>query len=254
VKLPTSCDVTGGVATITLDLPEKRNALTAELLDSLGDQLVATRVDESVRAVVLTHTGTTFCAGADLSVAGATASRYDVAAILRAIGEMEKPVVGRIAGLCLGGGIGLAAACDISIASTGSRFGFSEVRLGVAPAVISVICLAKMRRADASELFLSGERIDAHRAVSVGLLNRAVDPDQLDEAVRDVLDRLLLGGPGALAAAKLLISRVPAMGRDEAFAWATELSASLFASPEAAEGIAAFRERRAPSWAPDGDG
>jgi methylglutaconyl-CoA hydratase len=252
VKLPTSCDVTGGVATITLDLPEKRNALTTELLDSLGDQLLAARADQSVRAVVLTHTGTTFCAGADLSVAGATKSRYDIAAILRAIEEMEKPVVGRIAGLCLGGGVGLAAVCDISIASTESRFGFSEVRLGVAPAVISVVCLPKMRRADASELFLSGERIDAGRAVAAGLINRAVDPDELDDAVRDVLDRLLLGGPSALAAVKLLISRVPAMDRDEAFAWASELSASLFASPEATEGIAALKERRAPSWAPGG--
>ncbi len=171
----TSCETTGGVATITLDQPEKHNALSTEMLDSLGDDLARCAGDASVRVVVLTHTGPTFCAGADLSVAAATQARYDIAAILGAILDMGKPVVARIAGRCLGGGVGLAAACDISIASVDAEFGFTEVRLGVAPAVISVVCLPKMRRGDASELFLTGRRFRGLEAAGVGLITRAVE-------------------------------------------------------------------------------
>ncbi len=134
--------------------------------------------------------------------------------LLGSIQELEKPVVGRIDGACLGGGVGLAAVCDISVATTESRFGFSEVRLGVAPAIISVVCLAKMRRSDASELFLTGERFDAHRAAAVGLITRVVEPPQLDQAVDEVVERLLLGGPRALAATKRLIAEVPGMDRE----------------------------------------
>jgi len=249
VGRPTTTETAGGVATITLDLPEKRNALSTEMLDSLGDDLAAAADDPAVRVVVLTHTGTIFCAGADLSVAAATAARYDIAGILRLVQDIGKPVVGRIAGQCLGGGVGLAAACDISVAATDARFAFSEVRLGVAPAVISVVCLAKIRRAEAAELFLSGERFDAVRAAEVGLITRAVGAAELDAAVDEVVGRLLLGGPGALAAVKRILATVPAMGRDEAFAWASELSATLFASDEATAGIAAFRERRPAPWA-----
>jgi methylglutaconyl-CoA hydratase len=247
VTPPTHCEIEGGVATITLDLPAKHNALTAELLDSLGDQLTQVRADASVRAVVLTHTGPTFCAGADMGAVGRL-SRFDLVGVLRLIQEMEKPVVAKIAGRCLGGGIGLAAACDISIATVDVRFRFSEVHLGVAPAIISVVCLPKMRRSDAGLLFLTGEQIDAHRAAEVGLITRAVEPDELDRAVSDLVDRLLLGGPEALAAAKSLIATVPAMGRDEAFAWTKAMSETLFASAEARAGIAAFRERRPPPW------
>lgn len=243
---PTSCEIAGGVATITLDLPEKRNALTAELLDSLGDDLSRVGSLSSVRVVVLTHTGPTFCAGADIG--GAGPGRVDLVSVLRLVQDMEKPVVARIAGGCFGGGIGLAAVCDISVAGLAARFAFSEVRIGVAPAIISVVCLAKMRRSDAAELFLTGAPFDAPRAVAVGLISRAVDPDELDHAVTEVVDHLLLGGPQALAAAKSLIGTVPGMGRDEAFDWTRSLSERLFSSTEAAEGIAAFRARRPAPW------
>jgi methylglutaconyl-CoA hydratase len=246
---PTTCEVVGGVATITLDYPEKRNALSTEMLDSLGGRLTGLGADPSVRVLVLTNAGDTFCAGADLSVAGATTARYDIASILQLIQDIDKPVVARIAGQCLGGGVGLAAVCDVAIASADSRFGFSEVRLGVAPAVISVVCLPKMRRADAAELFLTAERFDAARAAELGLITRSVEPDELDGAVRSVVERLLLGGPRALAAVKRILTTVPAMGRNEAFQWTASLSAQLFASDEAAAGIAAFRERRPPPWA-----
>ena len=150
----------------------------------------------------------------------------------------------------MGGGVGLAAACDISVVSDEARIGFTEVRIGVAPAMISVICLPKMRRSDAMELFLSGERITAERAVEVGLLNRVVPADGLDDAVDEIVRNVVAGGPLALTAAKRLVNEVPSMDRAEAFAFTEPLSAELFASDEATEGIAAFREKRPARWVP----
>ena len=144
----------------------------------------------------------------------------------------------------------MAAACDLSVAHTGVRFGFTEVRLGVAPAIISVVCLPKLRRGDALELYLTGERISASRAAEVGLITSAVPEEALDGTVADLVAKLTAGGPGALAAAKQLVFDVPGTERAEAFAWMSEVSRSLFASEEAAEGMAAFREKRPPSWVP----
>jgi methylglutaconyl-CoA hydratase len=281
----------GGVATLTMDQPDNRNALTAALLDGLAGGLDAALADRAVRAVVLTNTGPAFCAGADLSGSGSTAPpntapafrvgadlsgsgstappntgpafcagadlsggestappRSGLAGILAGIMDSPKPVVARVAGHCVGGGVGLAAACDISVADDAARFGFTEVRLGVAPAIISVVCLPRLRRADALELFLSGERISAGRAAEVGLITRAVPAHELDAEVAAIVARLVLGGPSALAAAKRLVYEVPDIERAEAFARTTQQSRSLFASAEAAEGIAAYREKRPPSW------
>jgi len=245
--------VSGGVATLTMDQPHNRNALTPALLGGLADGLAAALANDAVGAIELTHTGPAFCAGADLSGTPKPKQRrkeLGLADVLEDIQDAPKPVVARIAGHCVGGGIGLAAACDISIAGSEAKFAFTEVRVGVAPAIISVVCLPKIRRADALELFLSGERISAARAAEVGLINRAVPADDLDAEVAAVLARLLAGGPSALAAAKRLVYTVPGMERKAAFARTTELSQSLFASAEAAEGMAAFREKRLPSWAP----
>lgn len=247
---PTTLVIEAGIATITLDRPDSRNALAAELVDSLADHLAAAVADPAVRVVVLTNTGTTFCAGADLKAGRAGSARTSLVDVLTAILDAPKPVVGRIAGHCMGGGVGLAAACDVSVVADDARIGFTEVRLGLAPAMISVVCLPKLRRADAAELFLSGERISAERAVEVGLLNRAVARDQLDDAVGQVVDRLARGGPLALAAVKALLREVPQLPRDEAFAAMEARSAALFASDEAAEGMAAFREKRPARWVP----
>jgi len=247
---PTTLDVDAGVGTITLDRPDARNALSADLVDSLADHLREAVADPAVRVVVLTNAGTTFCAGADLRSGIAGSGRHSLVDVLTAILDAPKPVVGRIAGHCMGGGVGLAAACDISVVADDARIGFTEVRIGVAPAMISVVCLPKMRRADAAELFLSGERITADRAVEVGLLNRAVPREQLDEAVAEVVGRLVHGGPEALGAAKRLLREVPDLARDEAFTVTQSLSAELFASDEAAEGMAAFREKRPARWVP----
>jgi methylglutaconyl-CoA hydratase len=248
--------VAGGVATLTMDQPHNRNALTSALLNGLADGLDRALATDAVRVIVLTNTGPAFCAGADLSVggpsgdgSGAAAARLGLAEILAAIQDSPKPVAARIAGHCLGGGIGLAAACDLSVASDNVRFGFTEVRLGVVPAIISVVCLPKLRRGDALELFLSGERISAARAAEIGLITRAAPAPDLDTEVDAVAVNLLAGGPAALTAAKRLVYAVPGMDRRAAFARTTELSRSLFASAEAAEGMAAFREKRPPSWA-----
>jgi methylglutaconyl-CoA hydratase len=247
---PTTLRTEAGVATITLDRPERRNALSPELVDSLAEHLREAVADPAARVVVLTNAGTTFCAGADLKAGGAGSARHSLVDVLTAILDAPKPVVGRIAGHCMGGGVGLAAACDVSVVADDARIGFTEVRIGVAPAMISVVCLPKLGRADAAELFLSGERISAGRAVEVGLLNRAVPRADLDAAVADVVDQLVRGGPAALAAAKRLLREVPDLPRDEAFSLTEALSAELFASDEAAEGMAAFREKRPARWVP----
>jgi len=247
-------EVNQGVATITLNRPENKNALSIEMVNSIGDHFAAAQGDPGVRVILFTNNGNTFCAGADLKAnqPGVTqpTARHSFVQILDDIIESPKPVLGRIAGHCTGGGVGLAAAFDISIVADDIIVGFTEVRIGVAPAVISVVCLPKLRRADASELFLNGERIPASRAAEVGLVNRAVPRDLLDQEIRETLNKVVRGGPKALAASKQLISRVPQMRRSEAWEWTAELSQSLFQSPEAEEGIGAFRERRDASWVP----
>jgi enoyl-CoA hydratase/carnithine racemase len=239
-----------GVATITLNRPDNRNALSIELVNSLGDNLSRAMSDDAVRVIVLTNEGNTFCAGADLKGGSAEPARHTLVSIFEQMLDGPKPVVGRIAGHCTGGGNGLAAACDISIAADDVFFAFTEVRLGVAPAIISVVCLPKMRRGDALELFLTGNRCPAPRASEVGLINSCVPRDDLDRAVGALVTDLVAGGPKALAAAKQLVYNVPAMERGEAFEWTEKRSADLFRSDEAAAGITAFRERSTPPWVP----
>lgn len=246
---PTTLDVAAGVATITLADTDNRNALSVALVESMHEDLRTAQADDSARVIVLTNEGSTFCAGADLK-APPGSQTAGVVPLFTAILDSPKPVIGRIAGHCMGGGVGLAAACDISVIVEDAEVGFTEVRIGVAPAMISVIVLPKMRRADASELFLSGERITAARAVEVGLYNRVAPAAGLDEAVDEIVGRVVAGGPAALAASKRLIREVPRDERDHAFEWTAELSAGLFASEEGQAGMAAFREKRPAPWIP----
>jgi methylglutaconyl-CoA hydratase len=239
-----------GVATLTLSRPDNRNALSIELMNALGDAMTSAMSSHDVRVIVLTNEGNTFCAGADLKGGSFGDARFGLVEILGLMMDGPKPVVGQIAGHCMGGGVGLAAACDLSIASTDVRFGFTEVRIGVAPAIISVVCLQKMSRADAMELFLSGERIEAERAAEVGLINSTAPANHLDDAIAELVEKLVLGGPNALAKAKELVYKVPSMERGEAFEWTNSLSQELFRSEEAATGIAAFREKSKAPWVP----
>lgn len=251
--------VTDGVVTLTMDQPATRNALTPELLAGLSDGLTRATATPGARVVVLTHTGTTFCAGADLREAGTgpaaqpgagSAAAAGLPAVLTAITSSPLPVVAQVGGHALGGGVGLVAACDISVVADTVRLGFSEVRLGVAPAVVSVVCLPKLRRGDALELFLTGERVPAARAAELGLVTRAVPADCLQKTVDEYVGLLVAGGPGALAAAKSLVYDVPGRPPAEAYEQLGELSARLFASEEAAEGRRAWRDKRPPTWAP----
>jgi methylglutaconyl-CoA hydratase len=244
-----------GVVTVTLADEANRNALSTRLVGELSDALDAADADPDVRVVVLTNRGRVFCAGADLSErsAGSPGAGADdrPAAVRRPedlFGRSPKPYVGRIAGHCVAGGMGLAAAMDLSIATDDAKFGFTEVRVGVAPAVISVVCLPKMRPADARAAFLRGTRFSAADAARMGLINAAVPADRLDDEVAGAVDDLLAGGPGALAASKRLLARVPGMPVDEAFSWTGGLSAELFASDEARAGMRAYLEKRPAPW------
>ena len=243
------------MVTVTLADEANRNALSRRLLAELSAVLDDADADPAVRVVVLTNAGRVFCAGADLRESSAPAD--DNIVVVRAselfgrFRRSAKPYVGRIAGHCVAGGMGLAAAMDISIARDDAKFGFTEVRVGVAPAMISVLCLPKMRRAEAIAAFLRGSRFSAAEAVRLGLINGAVPPESLDDEVEAVVTDLLAGGPSALAAAKQLVYRVPEMSFDDALGWAERLSAELFASDEAAEGMDAFLNKRTPEWVPD---
>ncbi|HWR47961.1 MAG TPA: enoyl-CoA hydratase-related protein [Pseudonocardiaceae bacterium] len=240
--------VQSGIATITLDSPANRNALSAPLRAQLLDALVRTADDDSVRVVVLDHTGPVFCAGMDLTEPPEAVN--ELPRILGRIWTHPRPVVAKLAGHARAGGIGLLAAADIAVAAQHATFAFTEVRLGVVPAVISVTVLPRLQPRAAHELFLTGETFDATRAVAIGLLNSAVPADQLDAEVDRYTGMLVKGGPQALALTKQLLRRgsEPTMAKD--FAAMLELSAARFASAEGQEGIRAFAEKRPASWIP----
>ena len=242
-----------GVFTVTLADEDNRKALSSQLTAELVKALDEAEANPAVRVVVLTNQGRVFCAGADLSERSSTSRTsskpVDPVRLFGRFQESPKPYVGRIAGHCVAGGMGLAAAMDISIATEDAKFGFTEVRIGVAPAMISVVCLPKIRPAEAREAFLRGNRFSAIEAARMGLINAAVPAGELDTAVDAVITDLKAGGPEALAAAKQLTTRVPELSVDEAFEWTAELSASLFRGDEAAEGMRAYLDKRPPSWA-----
>ncbi len=252
---PTRLSVADGVATITLARPEAKNALSVDLVESLLGQLSDAILDPDVRVIVVTNEGGTFCAGADLKAAAGGrhgSSAALLVTLLETIADSPTPTVARIDGHCLGGGVGLAAVFDVSVARNDVKFGFTEARLGVAPAIISVVCLPKLRAADAREHFLRSNRFDATRAAEIGLINHAVAAEVLDDTVAAVVADVLAGGPMALAACKQLLTQVPLLGRFDGFEWTAELSTELFGSDEAAEGIGAFLERRSAGWIPGG--
>ena len=250
--------VARGVLTATLTDIENRNALGGELVEGLRGAIRTANDDDSIRAVVITNEGSTFCAGANLKQRSGEKKQASggggFVELLQEIQTSPKPIVGRIDGHVVGGGNGLASALDISIAREDVKFGFTEVRLGVIPAIISVVCLPKMRQGEAMEAFLRGNRFPATRAAELGLINRAVPGDQLDSAVEEVVADLRKGGPNALGLAKNLVYEVPKRNQADAVQWTTELSNRLFAGDEAKEGMQAFLKRRPASWAVSDDG
>lgn len=246
-------DVADGVATITLDSPGNRNALSAQLRRELIAHLDTAIADDAVRVLVVSHTGKVFCAGMDLKESrGAGAGDQGVnefPAILQRIWTSPKPVIARIAGPARAGGVGLVAACDVAVAAVDATFAFSEVRIGVVPAVISVTVLPRLLPRAAHELFLTGETFGAGRAEAIGLINSSVPGFDLDTEVGRYVEMLRLGAPGALAAAKEMLRAERPAAMSDQFAEMLVLSARFFAGEEGQEGMRAFAEKRPPAWA-----
>ncbi|MEV2217094.1 enoyl-CoA hydratase family protein [Streptomyces sp. NPDC050997] len=234
-----------GITTLTLDAPHRRNALSAALVGELADALKQGGEDDDVRAIVLTHTGTTFSAGADLRD---PPEPETLAALLRQIVALRKPVVARVTGHARAGGLGLIGACDIAIASDTATFAFTEVRIGVAPALISLPLLHRVEPRAAARYFLTGETFGAAEAARVGLLTATSGHQNVDETLAPVLDGLRRAAPQALAETKRLLTAKVLEAYDEDAGRLTRLSSRLFASADAREGMTAFLERRDPPW------
>ncbi|MET8782406.1 MULTISPECIES: enoyl-CoA hydratase family protein [unclassified Streptomyces] len=232
-----------GVTTVTLDSPGNRNALSGALVGALAAALTRCGKDDDIRAVVLTHTGNTFCAGADLRDPPHPDA---LVGLLRQIVELRKPVVARVRGHVRAGGLGLLGACDIAAASAQATFAFTEVRIGVAPAVISLPLLPRTDPRALARYCLTGERFDAAEAVRTGLLTAA--GDDVDAVLAPMLDGLRRASPQGLAETKQLLTASVRETFDRDAAELTALSARLFSSPQAREGMTAFLERRDPAW------
>jgi enoyl-CoA hydratase/carnithine racemase len=244
-------DISGGVATITLDSPANRNALSRQLLGELNAALDRAEQPD-VRVVVLTHTAPVFCAGADLKEratgsADAQAAGNPMANAIERLGTMAAPTIAAVDGPVRAGGVGLMAACDLVVVNRSVTFAFTEVRIGVAPAIISVPILARCGWSTLAAPFLTGETFDAPTAKDMGLITHVTD--DVPATVALLVRGVLAGAPAAVAMTK----RVLRQGQPDMAAM-TALSEALFQSEEAAEGMRAFAEKRPPAWAAVNDG
>ena len=248
----------GGVATLWMNRPEVHNAFNAQLIADLSAACRALDADASVRVVVLAGRGKSFSAGADLNwmkAAGEAgeaenfADAMKLAGMLRTLAEMSKPTIARVHGAALGGGMGLASACDICIAGERALFATSEVKFGIIPSAISPYVIRAIGERQAYRYFQTAERIDARRAAELGLAHEAVASDALDAKVKEVVDALLLGGPKSQSAAKELIRAVANRPLSDAVVEDTARRiASLRVTPEAKEGLDAFLSKRPAAW------
>jgi len=247
----------GPVAILTLARPDVHNAFNAAMIVELRECFTALATDTAAQAVVLTGAGPSFCAGADLHWMRASldwsreqnmADAEGLAAMFEAAWQLPKPLIGRINGAALGGGVGLVACCDIAVAVEAARFGFSEVKLGIIPAVIAQYVVPKIGASHARALFVSGERFSAQRAFEIGLVHAVASADDLDATVAGLLAQLRSSGPQAIGAAKRLVDAVWSLDRDAARRYVVAAIAETRTSAEGQEGIRAFLEKRAPSW------
>ena len=250
--------VSSGVARVTLCRPEVRNAFNADVIEQLHAVFTRIRIADDVRAIVLQGEGSVFCGGADINWMRASldlaldanvADAQRMSDMFRAIDNCPKPVIGRIQGAALGGGAGLAAVCDIVISADDTIYGFTEVKLGIIPAVISPFVLDKIGASHARALFLTGERFDAERARQIGLIHEVVPGGTLDAAVDARLAELHSAGPLAVAAAKLLVRRVLDNSYDDTRGITSQAIARQRTSAEGQEGLRAFLERRRAKFA-----
>ncbi|MDD7970125.1 crotonase/enoyl-CoA hydratase family protein [Roseinatronobacter alkalisoli] len=246
-----------GVATLTLARPEKHNALSAQMIAELTAAAGQLAADDTVRVVVLTGAGKSFCAGGDLGwmreqmhADSATRMREarKLADMLGALDRLPKPLIGRVQGQAFGGGVGLMAVCDVTIGVQGAEFGLTETRLGLIPATIGPYVLARMGQAMARRVFMSARIFDAEEAVTLGLLSRAVAPELLDGAVQAEVTPYLACAPGAVARAKALAQRLGAAIPADAVDHSIAALASTWETQDAQEGVSAFFDRRKPTW------
>jgi methylglutaconyl-CoA hydratase len=247
----------GAVLWLTMNRPQVHNAFNSEMIGELAAAFGEAKKDPDVRLVILTGAGESFCAGADLnwmreiirySYEQNLRESRELAELMHSIYALPKPTIARINGAVIGGGTGLFSACDIVIASDKAKFGLSEVKIGLVPAAIGPYVIRRIGESAARELFLTGERFDAQRALAIGLVNKVVPHDALDQKVAEVVRLLLGSGPEAIARCKELLQKVPAMGLEEAKGYTAEMIAGLRVSPEGQEGMSAFLEKRKPKW------
>jgi methylglutaconyl-CoA hydratase len=252
-------ELAGPVARVWLNRPEARNAFDGLMVTELRKTLFDLRTVDAVRVIVLGGRGPSFCAGADLTWMKAMAgfSREEnlseaqaLADLFFTVYESPKPIVARVHGAALGGGAGLVAASDLPVAALGTKFGFTEVRLGILPAVISPYVIRKIGESAARELFLTGERFEAVRAAEIGLVRAAVPEEDLDAFVEGRVQELLAAGPRAVAEAKALIREVAFRRVEDVQVYTVERIAEVRISPEGQEGMRAFLEKRKPGWVP----
>ncbi|MDE2091489.1 MAG: enoyl-CoA hydratase/isomerase family protein [Gammaproteobacteria bacterium] len=249
-----------GVATLTLNRPEKHNAFDDAVIAELTDKLIQVNNDKKMRIVVLTGTGKSFSAGADVNWMRASA-QYDeahniedalkLAELMDTLNSLRRPSIARVNGATFGGGVGLVACCDIAIASSAAKFSLSEVCLGLVPSVISPYVIAAIGARNARRYFLTADTISADRAHEIGLVHAVVSAEQLDSAVEKEIGLLLKGGPKALVAAKELIAAQVALStsaRRNLHSKTANIIAQLRVSEEGQEGLSAFLEKRPPKW------
>lgn len=246
-----------GVATLTLARAEKHNALSAQMMTELEEAAQDLARDPAVRVVVLAADGRTFCAGGDLAWMreqfdmDANTRRVEsrrIATVLGALYDLPQPLIGRVQGNALGGGVGLVSVCDVAIGVAGAKLGFTETRLGLIPANIGPYVLSRMGGTRASEVFMSARVFGAEEAVRLNLLSRTVEPDGLDAAIEAEVLPYLSCAPGAVADAKTLMRDLAGRVTPEQVDMAIDALAKRWQSDEAREGIGAFFDKRAPSW------
>lgn len=250
--------ISASLATLTLNRPSLHNAFNAAMIAELRDAFAALAADDAVRVVVLAGAGQSFCAGGDVnwmraslgwSHAENVADAQALDALFDAAWSLPKPLIGRVHGAALGGGAGLVACCDLVVADDSARFGFTEVKLGLLPAVIAQYVVPKIGVGHARALFISGERFTAERAFEIGLIHAVTSAGDLDSTVRSLATRMLSSAPGAIGAAKRAIDAVWALDRAAARAYVVDAIAAARTSPEGQEGLRAFLEKRKPGWA-----
>ncbi len=250
-------EVRQGAAWITFNSPQNHNALTDEFTSGFEQAVQRAIGDDEARAIVLASVGKTFCAGADLKNAGGTnvASRSDgkhppFPNTLLTLWNSPKPIIGRVQGNAWGGGLGVIASCDYVIMAEGTRYAFTEVRLGLIPAVISVFCSRKIPYTHVAPMMMTGQRFDAQRAFELGLAHEVVPEADLDTSVQRIVNDVRECGPQAVAEVRKLLRTITTSSVEDGLHYAEDIIGRLFQSEEGAEGMAAFNEKRKPAWAP----